>query len=177
MALSRRPSLLNEKPVKTKSSLKQKMMFWKTLDLFWCQHYVRFESILHVFDVIVAKRPGLNGVQLFLLGHGKPVPHPSSQAETAVYCYPPVQGSSESQSLNSLDGSKIKPLCPAASGTCFPTPSSLPPLLGCFCNALSLFCKIPLIVMKWVLQPPFGNKWSLNCVLSILNLSLRCFCC
>lgn len=88
MALSRHPSLLSEKPVKSKSPLKQKLMLWKTLDLFWCQHYVRFESILRVFDVIVAKRAGLNGVQLFLRGHGKPVPHPSSEAESAVYCYP-----------------------------------------------------------------------------------------
>lgn len=43
---------------------------------------------------------------------------------------PPVQGSSASQSLNSLDGSKIEPLCQAASGVLFPTPSSLPPLFG-----------------------------------------------
>lgn len=45
------------------------MMFWKTIDLFWCQRLVRFESILHLFDEIVAKRTGVNGVQLFLLGH------------------------------------------------------------------------------------------------------------
>lgn len=69
MALGRHPSLLNEKRIKNKSPLKPKMMFWKTLDLFWCQRYVRFESIFHLFDVIVAKRTGLNGVQLFLLGH------------------------------------------------------------------------------------------------------------
>lgn len=177
MALSRHPSLLNEKRIKNKSPLKPKMMFWKTLDLFWCQRYVRFESIFHLFDVIVAKRTGLNGVISSGTFHRCPVLHPSSQAETAVYYHPNVQGSSESPSVNSLDGSKIEPLCQAASGAFIPTPSSLPPLFGCFCNVLSLFCKTPLIVMKWFLQPPFGNKWPLICVLSILNLSLRCFCC
>lgn len=76
--------------------------------------------------------------------------HPS-QAEPAMY--PHVQGSPGSQSLKSLDGSKMEPLCQAASGVFLPT-SSLPLLFGCFCNVFSLFCKISLIVLKWFLQPP-----------------------
>lgn len=138
--MSRHPSLLSEKQIKNKSPLKQKMMFWKTLDLFWCQHYVRFESILHLFDMIVAKRTELNGVQLLLLGHGKPVLHPS-QTETAVNCHPHVQGSSESQSLNSLDGSKLEPHCQAASGTASLPPPVYLPSLGVFVMCSLCFVK------------------------------------
>lgn len=167
-----------KKRIKNKSPLKPKMMFWKTLDLFWCQRYVRFESIFSFVWCNYSEKNRIEWCTVISSGtfHRCPVLHPS-QAETAVYYHPNVQGSSESPSVNSLGGSKIEPLCQAASGAFIPTPSSLPPLFGCFCNVLSLFCKTPLIVRKWFLQPPFGNKWPLICVLSILNLSLRCFCC
>lgn len=154
-------------------------MFWKTLDLFWCQHYVGFESILHLFGVIVVKRTGLNGVQCISSGTLVKACPPSffsswdclvlSPSCAGVFWEPVSELPRWQQNRASLSG-------------CFwgtlPHPlQSTSPLWVFFCNVLSLFCKIPLIVMKWFLQPPFGNKWSLICVLSILNLSLRCFCC
>lgn len=95
-----------------------------------------------------------------------------------MYCHPLVQGSPESQSLNSLEGSKMEPPSGCFWGALSSPPPVYLPSSGGFVLCSLCFVKTPLIVLKWFLQPPLEiNKWSLICVLSILNLSLRCLCC